>query len=71
VNLERDIAFWSPERLRQRDEILRGFTPFDVYCGTCLYVLAEPGPGCCRYVAPTPPRRSLFRRLFSGRKESR
>ena len=39
---------------------------FDVFCGECRYILAAPGPGCCRY---TPPRRSFWRRLFH-RKET-
>jgi hypothetical protein len=57
-----DIAkFWDVDTLRQREELLRGYSGFEVYCGECRYVLAEPGPGCCRYVAP---RSSWWRRLF-------
>ncbi len=67
MNVEDALDFWNAEKLRQRDEMLRGFTPFDTYCGECLYVLAEPGPGCCRYTPPPEPRRSLWRRLLSGK----
>ncbi len=62
-----DLAelFRNPENARQHAEAMRGYTPFDVYCGECRYVLAEPGPGCCRYTPPVEPRRSLWRRLVS------
>ena len=59
-----DMGPLTPDQARWLEQARLGYTPFDVYCGHCRYALAEPGPGCCRYVPPTESRRSLWRRLF-------
>ena len=59
----------TSDQARWLEHARLGYTPFEVYCGHCRYALAEPGPGCCRYVAPSEPARSLWRRLLS-RKET-
>jgi hypothetical protein len=61
VSRDRDIAFWNDDTLRQYAEIRSGYQGAVVFCSGCGEL---DGPSCCRTLAATPPRRSLWRRLF-------